>query len=90
MTPFVITLQPGANVMLAATRAARVIIDRWMPHNAGGVHWLVGGQLAGHLAVLWGRANARQRPIRIRVHVEANRPVLTELVDHQVEAAQPV
>jgi hypothetical protein len=77
--PYVLTLHPGANVEVAVARAARYIIDRWMPGNAGGVVLLLGPQLCGLLHPIWQRANQTRRPINLRVELIANRPYVTEV-----------
>lgn len=79
MTPYTVELKPGANVDAAASRLAKLIIDRWMPGNAGGVHILLTPRLAGSLASLWAAVNASNKSKRFRVSIEGNKPLLTEM-----------
>lgn len=74
MTPFCVTLDPGNNVPQASMRLAKLIVDRWMPGNAGGVHLLVTPQMAKSLAAIW----PHDRPKTLRVEIVGNRPVITE------------
>ncbi len=76
---YIITLSPGGNVDAVAMRCASVVIDRWLPQNRGGVHLMMGPRLAAHIAALLHKAAHHQRPIRVRVTIEGNIPVLTEL-----------
>jgi hypothetical protein len=79
MKPFTITMHPGANVQRASAQLARLIIDRWMPDNAGGVHMLINPRLASSLSALWQQVNMEQKAKSFRVGIYGNVPNLVEI-----------
>ncbi len=74
--PYVMTLRPGPNAEQAAERAARYIIDTWMPGNAGGVHLMVTPRLTKALLAIY---TAAKGPVRVRVSLDGNVPLLEVL-----------
>ncbi len=75
--PYTIEVKPGGNASMAAKRASKYVIDRWMPRNAGGVHVLMGSHLTATFESFFALANRHGRPVDIRVTFENHRPVLT-------------
>lgn len=74
--PYTLTLTPGPNADRAAERAARYIIDTWMPGNAGGVHLMVTPRIKAALLAIYQKATG---PVRVRVSLEGNVPLLEVL-----------
>jgi hypothetical protein len=77
-SPYTMTLHPGRNPAGAADKAARYIVDRWMPGNAGGVHVMITPRLAKALYTIYSEAT---KPVYIRVTIRGHIPNLTILDD---------
>lgn len=57
-------------------RAARHVIDTWMPGNAGGVHLMAGPRLTKTFLAIYTSAKG---PVRLRVSLSGNVPLLEVL-----------
>ncbi len=78
--PYTMTLTPGRNADACANRAARYVIDRWLPDNAGGIHLMVTSRLAGAFyLILTQAAEARLGQVRVRVEIRGSIPELSVL-----------
>ena len=75
-TPYVMTLHPGQRPEIAAAKAARYIVDRWMPNNAGGVHVMMTPRLAKALLAIY---QEMDKATDIRVTIQGNIPNLEVL-----------
>ncbi len=81
MKPYTISLKPGANTAIAASKLAHFIVERWVPGNAGGVHVLITPRIAETLRGLWEEANAKNQERWFRVALQGNMPAIIELDD---------
>jgi hypothetical protein len=79
-TPYTIACSPGSlDPWAAGKRAATVVVNRWMPGHAGGVHHIVTPRIAALFQEAFVAATKRGKPIEIRVSIENNLPLLTIL-----------
>lgn len=69
-------IRPGPNPKAAAERLAELIINRWMPHNAGGAIFLLVPKLAAALCPLFERTQL----LTIQVDTFGTIPVIKEVV----------
>jgi hypothetical protein len=76
MTPFTMTLTPGPNAAEASVKAAKYVMNEWLPNNAGGVHILVTPKLAETFLKIYQEAKG---PVKVRVSLENNIPLLAVL-----------
>lgn len=74
-----VTIHHSCNSGPAAERLARVIIDRWMPGNGGGVLVLLGPQLLCVLLPFFLKAKLQRRDVTISVDTTDPQPVITEI-----------
>lgn len=60
-------------------RLAELIVQRWMPNNAGGAPFLMCPGLRKALEPLFDKAKLTRRSVVVSVDTTSNRPVITEI-----------
>ena len=70
-----VTVQPGKNAEAAAARLARLVVQRWMPGNGGGVHVFCTPNLAALLIQFF----QREKSTTIEIDTDGITPVITEI-----------
>lgn len=73
-----IVVHPGANIHAASSRMARIIVDRWLPNNAGGIHLLMTPKVAQRLLPIFERANKLKRDVQVDINTLGMIPIITE------------
>lgn len=71
-----VTVSPGHNPENASLKLAHYIINRWLPGNAGGVHFMLDRKMANSLLQFF----QRSKNTTLIINTMDNVPVITEKI----------
>jgi hypothetical protein len=74
-----VTIHPGASAA-GPTKLATMIINRWMPNNAGGAPFLLAPKLAKSLEQFFARAKSSGKSVNIQISTMSLVPEITEIL----------